>query len=202
MVESQIAEAAVAIGALEKDGQNDQQGGYRYLSEKAVKAAVRQHVYGRGMAPDLRVEIISDEWHPYGRQGHMANFVKMKCSIDVLDGHVTRHGEGLGAGVDYADKATMKAQTVAVREAWKNLLGITDGQDSEADPVGDEGPAPRETRKEPEEQRDAIPYGGKNCGRLIADLDTQALEWYAEKADHDWVRDACTQELLKRTDDG
>lgn len=142
MADSLIAEAAVAIGRLEKDGHNNQGGGYAYLSEKAVKGAVRKHVYGRGMAPDVRIEIVSDEWHPYGKAGGAANFVKVKCSLDVQDGGVVRHGEGVGAGVDYADKATMKAQTVAVREAWKNLLGITDGGDSEGDPVGDEGPAP------------------------------------------------------------
>lgn len=137
---SLLAEAAVAIGRLEKDGHNTQGGGYYYLSEAAVKGAARKHVYGRGMVPDVHVEILSDEWHPYGKGGGEGNFVKVRVALDIEDNGVLRHGEGLGAGVDYADKALMKAQTAAIREAWKNLLGISDGNDPEGDPVGDEGP--------------------------------------------------------------
>jgi hypothetical protein len=190
MAESQIAEAAVAIGALEKDKTNTHSN-YKYISEAAVKAAVRAHVYSRGLAPQaVAVEIISDEWHPYGSQGNMANFVKVSCTITIVDGDDTRKVDGLGAGVDYADKALMKAQTAAVREAWKNMLGISDGNDPEASPAGDERRPPPQHAPQ-EKPRDVVIPFGKNKGVKLGDLPLRSLNWYAEKANEQWLRDAC-----------
>ena len=190
---SLIAEAAVAIGKLEKDGRNSQGGGYEYISERAVKGAVRKHVYGRGLAPDeLKIDIISDEWHPYGRDGNMANYIKVRCTIEIDDCGRRRHGEGLGAGVDYADKALMKAQTAAVREAWKNMLGISDGNDPEGDAVGDEGPADKPNESKPQKQtpvrasgsslRDVEVTFGKHKGKTLGKIPEDYLSWLAENA--------------------
>lgn len=124
-----LAGAAMAIGRLAKDKRNAH-GGYEYLSEEAVKAAVRREVAGRGFLPEkIHFELLSDVVAPYGAKQTPANTIKVRCTI-TIDG---REIEGLGAGVDYADKALLKAQTAAVREAWKNLLVIATGHDPEAD---------------------------------------------------------------------
>lgn len=130
-----IARLTAAIGStgtLAKDRRNEH-GRYDYLSEEAVKQAAAKACAAHGITPQaIRFEIIESADVP-AKQG-TAHRVTMRCTLswgaDVWC-------EGFGCGVDYGDKAVMKAQTAAIREAWKNRLCIATGADPEADDTHD-----------------------------------------------------------------
>jgi hypothetical protein len=126
-----ILEAGASVGRLEKDKRNDHFK-YDYLSEEAVKAAANRACSESGVWPkSIRISPYSDEMVT-GKRGS-TNLVKCKATIEFDDGIVY---EGLGSGMDQGDKALMKAQTAALREAWKNCLIIASGHDPEEEPNG------------------------------------------------------------------
>lgn len=142
---SRFAQAIGALGRLQKDKRNDH-ARYDYLSEEAVKAAVGKVVAEHDLAPSsITFEILLDEYRA-AKQGEQ-NIVKVRAVLE-WDG---ARCEGLGCGIDYGDKAILKAQTSAIREAWKNRFIIATGHDPEADIETDKaGPtqaAPRRSSK-------------------------------------------------------
>lgn len=166
-----VALAAGEIGSLEKDRKNLHQG-YDYLSENAVKKATRNAMVKHGILPDhILFDVTASEWRR-GKQGEL-NHVTMRCRL--LWGPLTNpHSEvqGYGSGQDYGDKAIMKAQTTALREALKSRFSIATGQDPEADPVGDEPSAGFQPLVHPADegsfpQRDDSP-GGRKAARAYA----------------------------------
>lgn len=125
---TRVAKATASVGVLGKDRTNTHDG-YDYLSEAAVKRAVQQAIAEFDIAPQsIHFEVLSDEWRD-ARSGQ-ANYVKIRC---ILTWNDESFAEGLGCGRDYGDKAILKAQTAAVREAWKNRLTIPTGEDPEKD---------------------------------------------------------------------
>jgi len=124
------------VGYLQKDGKNSSQG-YKYLSEYKVKREVQKGLVAERLGHQTNVRVIHHKLLSWveGERTRRAMHVIVQCTIELFDpdtGNVVTHS-GLGEGFDYGDKATMKAQTVAVREAWKNALSIPSGNDSEAD---------------------------------------------------------------------
>lgn len=123
---SRIAQATKSVGVLGKDRTNNHDN-YSYLSEEAVKQAVQKVIAEFDIAPSgIGFKILSDDWRS-GRQAEV-NLIKLVCRLEWPDGTFC---EGLGSGRDYGDKALLKAQTSAVREAWKNRLTIPTGMDPE-----------------------------------------------------------------------
>lgn len=121
-----IAAATGDVGVLQKDAKNDHDN-YSYLSEAAVKRAASEVVSKHRIAPEsITYEILSDEWIEQ-RNGGAMNYVKLRCTLEFAG----KPSEGLGCGRDYGDKAIYKAQTGALREAWKGRLGIATGGDPE-----------------------------------------------------------------------
>lgn len=128
---SKLIAAGSEVAYIQKDSRNAHFD-YKYLSELAVK----EH-----------------GWAALRRNG----FALVKCEIEILfvdtdgrnmvararltvqgEGGVTAVWEGIGQGADKGDKAAMKAQTAAVREALKNGLGIASGDDPEKDTTVDQ----------------------------------------------------------------
>lgn len=147
-----LAHALASVGTVEKDRTNRHEG-YDYQSEAAIKLAAQRALGAHGLAPDkVAFEILSDEWRMSTKTGIEYNMVKVRCTVVVAGSPA----EGLGCGRDYGDKALMKAQTSAVREAWKNLFVIPSiGGDPEEDSFDDSqahGPrrdTPPPPRREP-----------------------------------------------------
>jgi hypothetical protein len=137
---SPMALAMAAIPRQPKDRRNTH-GGYDYLSEEAVKVACHKAMVSAGIALEgVRLEILSDAMVK-AKSGE-ANMVKIKAILKIGGCHY----EGIGAGIDYGDKAMMKAQTAAYREALKLAFVIGTGLDPESDEqsptLGDQEPAP------------------------------------------------------------
>jgi hypothetical protein len=146
---SPMAQAMAAIPRQPKDRRNAH-GGYDYLSEEAVKVACHRAMVSAGIALEgVRLEILSDSMVK-AKSGE-ANMVKIKAILKIGGCHY----EGIGAGIDYGDKAMMKAQTAAYREALKLAFVIGTGLDPESDEqsptLGDPPPArPAPVQKPPE----------------------------------------------------
>lgn len=171
------------MGRLEKDKRNEHSR-YDYLSEEAVKAAVSKAVAEHNLAPSrITFEVIADEWRS-AKQGE-ANIVKVRAVLCWGEDRV----EGLGCGIDYGDKAILKAQTAAIREAWKNRFIIATGHDPEADEETDsDGP----TKGAPHPTVSTVVEEIEACGTVKA-VDVVAgsyrsFEW--SKADSGRIRAA------------
>lgn len=124
---SPMAKALSAIPRQPKDRKNAH-GGYDYLSEEAVKVACHKGLIAAGIALEgVQLEILSD-CMVKAKQGE-SNMVKIRCTLTICG----KRYEGLGSGMDYGDKAMLKAQTAAYREALKLAFCIGTGLDPEAD---------------------------------------------------------------------
>ncbi len=210
MADDKLVEAAVAIGQLKKDKRNPH-GKYDYISEEAVKTAVHREITSRGILPDRFVTDIVADAMVDQKQGK-ANLVKVKVSIDI-DG---KHWEGLGAGIDYGDKALMKAQTAAVREAWKNGFVIASGEPNDPEASPEDGPRqqarPAQGRQQTtsgsgtgdksEAARVTVPFG-RAKGEALGDQSAEELEWFAHtyNGKNEELRQAA-RTLLKETGSG
>jgi len=165
-----LAKVSKACAYLQKDGTNKHQR-YNYLSEAHVKKAVTEAVVDAGLSyGGTQLEII-ETFHTETRNGDKWRGHVVKASITITDpegcGSVTF--EGLGTGVDAGDKAVAKATTQAIKTALTHGLGISSGDDPEADETTDEqvgrpqsqgqpprtAPAGREARPKPQAQRPA-----------------------------------------------
>lgn len=125
------------VGVLEKGSKNSHFG-YNYLSEFDTKLAVQKAFIKHGiMHEGIELEVLASEQTSSGR------YCEVRCTItmpgrdaqkdsDNIFASVYRY-QGLGSGIDKTDKALLKAQTAAVREALKNLLIIPAGHDPEND---------------------------------------------------------------------
>ena len=126
-----LIDAGTEVAYLKKDAKNDHFG-YDYLSELMVKekgwAALRKN----GLALvrcELELPFISSD----GK--NVIALVRLSLSSENSTDVVV--WEGIGQGTDKGDKAAMKAQTAAYREAMKNGLGIAAGNDPEKDTTVD-----------------------------------------------------------------
>lgn len=123
--------ACEEVSYIKKDGWNAHFK-YAYLTEMATKekgwAALRKHGF---VLKDCRVEIMHIN----------ESLTNVICSVTLFVGlendELCYRWQGIGQGKDSADKATMKAQTAAYREAMKNGLGIAAGLDPEKDTTVD-----------------------------------------------------------------
>ncbi len=194
-----LGRVALLVGVVAKDKTNEHDG-YSYQSENAIKFAVHKACMEVGVVPSgVSFSVLSDEWVA-ARSGAKRNLVKVICSLQVDMGTY----QGLGAGIDYGDKALMKAQTAALREAWKNALTIPSAEvnDPEADQSDVNDPAPPErssggTRQAPRAARRSPPRGrapqengeaklpnmnwlGESAGAPLSEVPTSLLARYVE----------------------
>lgn len=121
---------AAAIDYLSKDGRNEEQN-YRYVSEAAVKAAVRRAFLAEGLAV-CGVEMAS---MPGTRPCEAVVYVR----LTVSDGERNAAFAGVGSaaelrrdGTPFGDKAVMKATAAAVKYALTTAFLIPTGDDPEA----------------------------------------------------------------------
>lgn len=116
------------LGYIQKDKKN-KHFDYAFLSEEAVKKRVQAELIAVGLCVETTLEVM---------MGDVSNII-VKATIQFVDPYTLDSiiVEGLGQGKDNGDKAVMKAQTAAVREAYKNAFCIPSGTDPEGDPATD-----------------------------------------------------------------
>ena len=117
-----LAEVMAEVGYVQKDAVNDFHK-YKYASAEAVLKKVNTALSSRGVAVGSSAELVH-----YADQRAV---VKLALTFHDGDEHLTV--EGLGEGSDKGDKATMKANTAALKYALANAFLISWGDDPEAD---------------------------------------------------------------------
>lgn len=142
------------VGSVPKDKTNDFHH-YRYQSAEAILERVRAGMIELGLYSEPHFEIV-------GTEGDLVT-VKVKLVVfdsDPVGGATTHGGIGgvmaFGSGSDKGDKAVMKAQTAAIKYAWKMLLNISTGDDPEADTATDARVAPNVSQPESKGNSGAI----------------------------------------------
>lgn len=136
-----IAAVSKACAYLKKDGMNQAQR-YNYVSEGHVKERVTAAMCDAGLAFGGITSEVMDRSAVKTRNGEMPCFL-VRVTVTIVDqvtgSMVTM--EGLGSGADAGDKAVMKAQTAAVKNALLHGFGIASGDDPEADETVDRATA-------------------------------------------------------------
>ena len=117
-----LAEVMKEVGYVQKDARNDFHK-YRYASAEAVLKKVNGALSDRGIAVSSAATL--EHYEP----GHAI----VRLALTFHDGEESITVEGLGEGSDKGDKATMKANTAALKYAMANAFLISWGDDPEAD---------------------------------------------------------------------
>lgn len=113
-----------ACRSLTYDSNNDEVG-YKYVSAAKVNAAVNAALVDNGIIT-CAISTLKDT-----REFKNEMMATVEVEIRLID---TESEEffmirGVGQGIDAGDKAVAKAQTMAVKYAWKNSLLIADTAD-------------------------------------------------------------------------
>lgn len=166
------------VGVVEKDRTNTHFN-YDYQSEAAIKLAAQSAFVAEGVAPDsITYEVITNEWRKVGNgEKHL---VILKCVI-TFDGHPF---EGIGSAVDPQDKAPLKAQTAAYREALKGMICVPSHGDPEDDQPDTDGPPVEHVTI-----NSKVP-GGPHKGTPLIDCPEAYLEQLINDRKDDWGRAA------------
>jgi len=122
-----LSEVMAEVGYVQKDATNSSFHKYRYASAEAVLKKVNSALSERGIAVSSEAELT----HYDG--GHAI----VRLSLTFHDGDESLTAQGLGEGSDKGDKATMKANTAALKYALANAFMISWGDDPEADATTD-----------------------------------------------------------------
>lgn len=160
-----LSRVSAACAYLQKDGTNSAQN-YTYISEAHVKRAVTRAVIDAGLSyGGTEMKVIQSKEVETARGAKWIRYV-VEAQITITDpegsGAVTF--TGLGSGMDSGDKAVAKAATQAIKTALTHGLGISSGDDPEADEATDvqfgdgyTAPTPEARRPEPRQERSPAP---------------------------------------------
>lgn len=137
---SGLALAFASVERLEKDGSN-QHKKYKYASAELVKRVTSAALSKAGMfLSDVRVDPVTHS-ESKTSTGATQHLVVVKAVVTVEQDGTFYRFEGIGAATDYGAEAFMKAQTVAMREACKNILLLSTADKDMEDDSGEQ-PAP------------------------------------------------------------
>lgn len=150
------------VGYVQKDAKNSFHK-YKYASADAVLTKVREACTKHGVAiTESRAELVQYEPGEDHKGKPIHNAVVRLTQVYSL-GEESVTFQGLGEGSDSGDKATMKANTAALKYLLSNAFDISWGDDPEADASTDEGgktpkkrPSARRKKEPAEPSRDAV----------------------------------------------
>lgn len=115
-------------GHIGKDATNEEVG-YEYVSAAKINDLVNRALIEVGIASTAESKLI--DLREVGGQ----TLATIEVEITLSDGEETLKLKGIGSGLDGGDKSVAKAQTMAVKYAWRNSLLIADSAD-DPDAVG------------------------------------------------------------------
>ena len=108
---------------------NNEEVGYKYVSAAKVNAAVNKALVENGIICLASSRIV--DTYAVKTTGGNENFAAVDVELTLRDTDSEEEFKirGSGSGIDAGDKAVAKAQTMAVKYAWKNTLLIADSSD-------------------------------------------------------------------------
>ena len=119
-----ILKVMAACRSLTYDSNNDEVG-YKYVSAAKVNAAVNAALVDNGVITLAESEL--KEIREF--KDEVLATVEVEITLQDVDSEEQFVICGVGQGIDAGDKAVAKAQTMAVKYAWKNSLLIADTAD-------------------------------------------------------------------------
>lgn len=105
-----------------KDAVNDEVG-YPHVSAAKINDAVNRALTKYGIATTAESKLVNVQ--TIGEK----ILATVEVEISLHDGEEILKIKGVGSGIDTTDKSVAKAQTMAVKYAWKNSLLIADSSD-------------------------------------------------------------------------
>jgi len=137
----------------QKDAKNQQQG-YKYVSAAHILGKVNESLVAHNVCsvPDYSIVESKETTTAKGAKWQLVN-VKLQLQIIDADTGESVIVTSLGTGTDPGDKATAKAQTMALKYAWLTALNIETGDDPEADPRTDNAELTGQPQGQPQGQR-------------------------------------------------
>jgi len=114
-----------ACRSLTYDSNNDEVG-YKYVSAAKVNTAVNAALVENGIAT---VALSTVKKVVETENGEFLATVEVEIRLIDTESEEFLLIRGAGQGIDAGDKAVAKAQTMAVKYAWKNSLLIADSSD-------------------------------------------------------------------------
>lgn len=122
-----IAEAADAVGGVEKKGKNEAQG-YKYLKAADVAKAFRHELLGRGVLL-LQNEMAPEYIEYQTAKGTRGIDCRMAIEFEMTDGYASIFKMAHAQAMDTSDKAGFKAKTGALKYFLRGLGLIPDEKD-------------------------------------------------------------------------
>ena len=112
-----------------KDGYNKHYD-YRYITAAKVNDIVNAALVNHGIVTTSEATLLEsvDVSTGSGKRERLAT-VKVEITLHDKDSEETMTISGIGSGQDATDKGVAKAQTMAVKYAWKSALLIADASD-------------------------------------------------------------------------
>lgn len=150
-----LAAILKAVERIEKDKKNEQ-GGYKYASEKAIKETMHPLFMEHGL---ILVPVAQDFISLTPPAGGKSSYITtLKCTFEIVDletGAALRM-EQLASGGDTLDKGTFKAVTGAIKYVLTTLFLIPTGDDPEGDDKGASRTAPQARQQRPAADQEAV----------------------------------------------
>lgn len=132
-IAAKLVQVMKACAYVQKDSENKEQR-YKYVSAAAVLEKVNAALVGANMVSIPEFSVVSEKDKPTAK-GAVWQLVTVQCKLQIIDAD---SGEtvtvvSLGTGTDPGDKASAKAQTMAIKYAWLTALNIETGDEPSAD---------------------------------------------------------------------
>lgn len=126
-----------------KNGTNDFHK-YKYVTAADVLEKVNASLTKHGLASVVATNLLNTK-EVTTAKGNKEQLVTVEVTVTLIDSESgeTLTLKGLGSGQDPSDKATAKAQTMALKYAYLASLAIATGDDPEADSHTDEFMQPK-----------------------------------------------------------
>ena len=133
-----MVEVMKACSHVAKNGTNDFHN-YKYDKAKDVLEMVNESLTKNGIMTSVEVEIM-DMREVTTSKGNKEILASVKIVITLIDSDSgeTAKISGVGSGQDAGDKSLAKAQTQAIKYAYRNSLAIATDDDPEGDTHTDE----------------------------------------------------------------
>lgn len=176
MIFGKMSDCAKAIGyGAPKDGKNKQQN-YDYTSAASVRKACAIEMGKHRICVGSEIRVVTTEMRQIGSKHASYCEVVVTLTFYAEDGS-SLSAQGIGSGMDYGDKAVMKAQTAAEKYALCSAFSIAMGEDPEADESIDRGAAeePRQERQQSQQTQRSDPAARRDAVTASSPTNTKAL---------------------------
>lgn len=132
-IAAKLVQVMKACAYVQKDAENKEQK-YKYVSAAAVLEKVNAALVEANMVSIPEFSVVSEKEKPTARGG-VWQLVTVQCKMTIIDADSgeTLTVVSLGTGTDPGDKASAKAQTMAIKYAWLTALNIETGDEPSAD---------------------------------------------------------------------